>query len=173
MAFERIYNTPRQGLGPSTLKTLTTYGRTHGLSLTAAANEILQTDDLGAAARNKLGAFMDQLDLWRRDGQTRTHVELAEKIFRGIGVHSPLAAGQDRRCPHTPENLKELITAMAEFEDLQQFLEHVSLVLNALEADTQEKVTLMTLHAAKGLEFSAVWLPGWEEGTVPQSAHLR
>ena len=172
LAFERIYNTPRRGLGPSTLKTLSTYARAQGLSLTRAGNELLQTDDLGSAARKKLGSFLDQVDLWRQAAASKDHVALAEMVLEESGYTTMWQQAKTADAPTRLENLKELLTAMAEFDDLQQFLEHVALVLDALEADTEDKVTLMTLHGAKGLEFQAVWLPAWEEGLFPSQRTL-
>lgn len=172
LAFERIYNTPRRGLGPSTLKTLATYGRTQGVSLSRAGQELLATDDLGTAARKKLGSFLDQVDHWRERSKELTHVDLAELVLEESGYTAMWQQAKTADAPTRLENLKELLTAMAEFEDLQQFLEHVALVLDALEADTEDKVTLMTLHAAKGLEFQAVWLPAWEEGLFPSQRTL-
>ena len=172
LAFERIYNTPRRGIGPATLKTLATYARARGLSLSMAGDDILHTDELGAGARNKLATFLDQLKRWRIEGTQKTHIALAETVLEESGYTAMWQIAKTADAPTRLENLKELITAMAEFDDLQQFLEHVSLVLEALEADTQEKVTLMTLHAAKGLEFPAVWLPGWEEGLFPSQRTL-
>ena len=167
LAFERIYNTPRRGLGPSTLKTLSIYARAQDLSLSRAGQEVLQSDELGTAARKKLGAFLDQVDHWREMAKTKDHVALAEMVLEDSGYTAMWQQAKTADAPTRLENLKELLTAMAEFENLEQFLEHVALVLDALEADTEDKVTIMTLHAAKGLEFQAVWLPAWEEGLFP------
>ena len=172
LAFERIYNTPRRGLGLATLNRLSAYARAQGLSLTRAGEKILQTDVLPSAARGRLGAFLTQLALWQAAAKVKDPVALAEMVLEESGYTALWQEAKTADAPQRLENLKELLTAMAEFENLQQFLEHVALVLDALEADTQERVTLMTLHAAKGLEFQAVWLPAWEEGLFPSQRTL-
>ncbi len=172
LAFERIYNTPRRGLGPSTLKTISTYGRAQNVSLYRASQELLTTDDLSTGVSKKLAGFVAQVETWKTAASSTDHVSLAEMVFEESGYTQMWQQAKTADAPARLENLKELLTAMAEFESLQQFLEHVSLVLDALESDTEDKVTLMTLHGAKGLEFKSVWLPAWEEGVFPSQRTL-
>ncbi len=167
LAFERIYNTPRRGLGTATLQTLRAHARAHEVSLVQAAHQLLTSDDLGAAARRKLGDFLHLLAHWHDVARSKDHVTLAETVLEESGYTAMWQHAKTADAPTRLDNLKELLTAMAGFEDLPKFLEHVALVLDAMEADTEDKVTLMTLHAAKGLEFQAVWLPAWEEGLFP------
>jgi DNA helicase-2/ATP-dependent DNA helicase PcrA len=167
LAFERILNTPRRGIGTATLQQLHGVARAERLPLIEAARRLIAGLELRPAARNALSAFVAALDRWRAEADTVAHTELAQIVLDESGYtgmwqseHSPEAAGR-------LENLKELIVAMAEFENLGGFLEHVSLVMdNAAEAGG-DMVNLMTLHGAKGLEFDIVFLPGWEDGLFP------
>ena len=171
-AFERICNKPSRGLGQTTQSTLNAYRRTQQISLTRAGRAIIQSQRLGKKERDKLGAFLDQINHWRQQLGERDHVALAELILDQSGYLEMLQKSKKVDAPTRLENLRELLTAMAEFTDLQQFLDHVQLVLDASESDSEDKVTLMTLHAAKGLEFQAVWLPAWEEGLFPSQRTL-
>jgi ATP-dependent DNA helicase UvrD/PcrA len=167
LALERILNTPRRGIGTATLQQLHGVARGERLPLIEAARRLIAGPQLRPAARNALAAFVSALDRWRAEANTIAHTELAQIVLDESGYtemwqseRSPDAAGR-------LENLKELIVAMAEFENLGGFLEHVSLVMdNAAEAGG-DMVNLMTLHGAKGLEFDIVFLPGWEDGLFP------
>ena len=172
LAFERIVNLPRRGIGDSTLQLLHRFARANELPLTEAALRLVGTDELKPAAKRALGRFMEDLDRWRGFARDLPHTELAERLLDESGY---AAMWQNDRSPDAPgrlENLKELVVAMGEFETLGGFLEHVSLVMENAASDSDEKVTLMTLHSAKGLEFDHVFLPGWEEGVFPHQRAL-
>ena len=167
LAFERIVNVPRRGIGPATMQTLHAVARTQSIPLFEASRRLVETDDLKPQARTKLRGFADDLDRWRALEQATDHVELAETVLDESGY---TAMWQNDKSPDAPgrlENLKELVSALEEFENLGGFLEHISLVMERDDASTGERVSLMTLHAAKGLEFDLVFLPGWEEEVFP------
>jgi DNA helicase-2/ATP-dependent DNA helicase PcrA len=172
LAFERIVNTPRRGIGDATIQILHNLGRRSGIPLTEAAAQLVASDELKPAARNAVGRFLKDLDRWRGLIGTEPHPHLAQIVLDESGY---TRMWQEDRSPEAPgrlENLRELIVAMAEFEAIEGFLEHVALVMdNALDTGS-DQITLMTLHAAKGLEFDIVFLPGWEEGLFPHQRAL-
>ncbi len=174
LAFERIVNKPKRGLGDKAIQTLTAISRDNDTSLLEAARIAIAEGSLAARARTALGELVAGFDRWHAAlrAETTDHVELAETILDESGYtemwkseRSPDAAGR-------LENLKELVKALGEFENLQGFLEHVSLVMDNEQDDGTEKVSIMTLHAAKGLEFPAVFLPGWEDGLFPSQRSM-
>jgi DNA helicase-2/ATP-dependent DNA helicase PcrA len=172
LAVERIINTPRRGLGDATIQTLHRLARAQNASLLAAAAAIIHTDELKPAARKALASFVADLDRWRHASHSLEPGALAEQVLDESGYTQML---QNDRAPEAPgrlENLKELITAIEEFDALGGFLEHVSLVMERNEEASLPQVTLMTLHGAKGLEFDVVFLPGWEEGLFPHQRAL-
>ncbi|MEO1919277.1 MAG: 3'-5' exonuclease, partial [Paracoccaceae bacterium] len=168
LAFERIVNTPKRGLGDKAQQMINKVARQNGVSLLESARIVVEEKLLPARACNSLGKLVGNFDRW--DAQLKGglgHVEMAEIILdeSGYTTHwkndkSPDAAGR-------LENLKELVKALEEFENFQGFLEHISLVMDNASDDADEKVSIMTLHAAKGLEFPCVFLPGWEDGLFP------
>jgi ATP-dependent DNA helicase UvrD/PcrA len=167
LAFERIVNTPRRGIGNATIQAIHRHARAKDTSLTAAAADLAETDELRPAARRSLKALLEDFARWRALAEGADHAELAEVVLDESGY---TAMWQNDKSPEAPgrlENLKELITAMEEFENLAGFLEHVSLVMEAVEGAQGDMINLMTLHSAKGLEFDSVFLPGWEEGLFP------
>ena len=172
LAFERIVNLPRRGIGDTSLQALHRLGRQQSISLTEAARRLVETDELRPAARRALIGFLGDLDRWRGFAETLSHVELTERVLDESGYTAMWQADRSPDAPGRLENLKELIAALAEFENLEGFLEHVSLVMENQEAAGAEKVSLMTLHGAKGLEFDTVFLPGWEEGLFPHQRSL-
>jgi DNA helicase II / ATP-dependent DNA helicase PcrA len=172
LAFDRIVNMPRRGLGDSTMQTLHGLGRTQGISLTQAARRALETDELRPQARRALRDFMLQLDTWRAQLNAVDHVRLAEMVLDESGYVDMWRTDKSPEAPGKLENLKELVRALGEFENLAGFLEHVSLVSDVEQAAGEDGVNLMTLHGAKGLEFDAVFLPGWEEGLFPHQRSL-
>ncbi|MBV8777400.1 MAG: UvrD-helicase domain-containing protein [Alphaproteobacteria bacterium] len=167
LAFERIVNTPRRGIGTATLQVLHGAARAEGLSLVEATRALIPGDDLPRAARNALGNFLTMLDRWRAETGTIGHVELVQRVLDESGYTAMWQADPSPEAPGRLENLKELVVAMAEFENLAGFLEHVSLVMDNAADTGGDMVSLMTLHSAKGLEFDTVFLPGWEEGVFP------
>ncbi|MCC7275200.1 MAG: UvrD-helicase domain-containing protein [Alphaproteobacteria bacterium] len=172
LAFERIVNLPRRGLGDATLRLLHGRARADGLSLSAAAVRLVAGDGLKPAARKALAGFLDDLDRWRRMVDAVMHTDLARTILDESGYTRMWQADRSPEAPGRLENLKELVVAMGEFETLAGFLEHVALVMENVEGAAGEVVNLMTLHAAKGLEFDTVFLPGWEEGLFPHPRAL-
>jgi len=172
LAFERIVNLPRRGIGDTSLRALHRLGRQQTISLVESARRLVETDELRPAARRALIGFLGDLDRWRGFAETLSHVELTERVLDESGYTAMWQADRSPDAPGRLENLKELVVAMAEFENLGGFLEHVSLVMEAAEDDSAEKVSLMTLHSAKGLEFDYVFLPGWEEGVFPHQRAL-
>jgi DNA helicase-2/ATP-dependent DNA helicase PcrA len=176
LAFERIINLPKRGLGDTTLQRLHQFAREQGISLPKAARFATEqtTDEipLRAAARTALTQFFVDLDRWRSSLETMSHVDVVKQMLDESGYtgmwmqdKSPDAAGR-------VENIKEFVQAISQFETLGGFLEHVSLVLDTNNPNTDDMVTLMTLHAAKGLEFETVFLAGWEEGLFPHPRAL-
>jgi DNA helicase-2/ATP-dependent DNA helicase PcrA len=167
LAFERIYNTPKRGLGDKTLEKLHRYARVQGQPLAAAALAICDTDELPAKARGTLLALMRDLGRWRDFSRENAPAELARMVLDECGYTAMLQADRSTESAGRLENLTELARAMEEYESLGDFLEHVSLVMDNDAKDDVEKVTIMTIHAAKGLEFDHLFLPGWEEGVFP------
>ena len=172
LAFERIANKPRRGLGDATLNALHQLSRARGVSLTGAARLLVETDELKPQARNALRRLLDDFDRWRAQAEGLGHTELTETVLDESGYTAMLQADKSPEAPGRLENLKELVTAMEEFENLAGFLEHVSLVMETTNAAAGDMVNLMTLHSAKGLEFETVFLPGWEEGLFPHQRAL-
>ncbi len=172
LAFERIVNVPKRGLGTTAVQKVHHLARSHGISMTRAARQITGLDMLRPQARKSLTRLMDDFDRWRGLLHSHSHTEVTEMLLEESGYMemwqndtSPDAAGRI-------ENIKEMVSSMGEFENLGGYLEHIALVMENDSNETQEKVTLMTLHAAKGLEFDTVFLPGWEEGLFPNQRAL-
>ncbi|MCZ2204047.1 ATP-dependent helicase [Bartonella sp. A05] len=172
LAFERILNTPKRGLGDVTLRYLYNSARAHGISLFSAASEIIETDELKPKVRNALRNVMENFQRWRDMLQNTPHTELAEMIFDDSGYTAMWKADRSPEAPTRLENLKEMIRSMEQFESLHSFLEHVALVMDTDNNDDMDAINIMTLHSAKGLEFETVFLPGWEEGLFPHQRSL-
>lgn len=173
LAFERIVNTPKRGLGDSTLEALHRFARAERVSLMQAARLMIETDELKPKARASLRDLMTSFTRWSGmlDSPLPDH-ELAETVLEESGYTDMWQKDRSADAAGRLENLKELIRSIEEFPDLPAFLEHVSLVMEAAEAEGDDRVTLMTLHAAKGLEFETVFLPGWEEALFPNQRAL-
>src|SRR5476649_1538137 len=172
LAFERIYNTPRRGLGESALATLRSIQRTQKISLYEATRRALETDELKARPRKSLGDLIKNFDRWRAMLDGISHVEVVETMLDESGYTDMLRADRSPEAEGRLENLKELTNALQEFETLPAFLEHVALLTDTAEKAGSDMVSVMTLHAAKGLEFDTVFLPGWEEGLFPNQRAL-
>ena len=172
LAFERIFNTPKRGLGESTLATLHEYARRAGVSLARAARALIESEELKPRARASIRELLAAFDQWRgRVGQI-PHEELAQAVLEESGYIAMWKAERTPDAAGRLDNLKELVRSMGEFPDLSAFLEHVSLVMDVESGEEGERVSVMTLHAAKGLEFDVVFLPGWEEGLFPSQRTL-
>ena len=172
LAFERIVNVPKRGLGDKAMQALHAHARATNKPLSSAANALIETDELTPAARRSLTAFMADLKRWRGQVDTLPHAELARIVLEESGYIGMYQAQRSTEADGRLENLQELVRAMDEFESMTAFLEHVSLVMENDKADHEERVTIMTLHAAKGLEFDHVYLVGWEEGVFPSQRSL-
>ncbi|TMJ18086.1 MAG: DNA helicase II [Alphaproteobacteria bacterium] len=172
LAFERIVNVPKRGLGDKAIAKLHTLARAEGIPLSLAAARILDTDELTGAARRSLGNLVGDFARWRSKLDELPHPELARLVLDESGYTAMLQADRSAESAGRLENLAELARAMEEYETLGAFLEHVSLVMDN-DADREaDKVTIMTIHAAKGLEFDTVFLAGWEEGVFPSQRAL-
>jgi DNA helicase-2/ATP-dependent DNA helicase PcrA len=167
LAFERIVNVPRRGIGTATLQLLHATARAREEPLIETARHLIVGDDLPRAGRNALAAFVAGFDRWRAEADRLTHTELVQVVLDESGYTGMWQADRSPDAPGRLENLKELVVAMAEFDTLAGFLEHVSLVMDNAADSAGDMVSLMTLHSAKGLEFDTVFLPGWEEGLFP------
>ncbi|MGC6471988.1 MAG: ATP-dependent helicase [Parvibaculales bacterium] len=172
LAFERICNKPRRGLGNVALQTLHKAARGQNTSLFRAARILIDSEELKPAARRALGAFVENVTRWREKADQMPHHELAELVLDESGYTHMWQADKSPDAPGKLENLKELVRSMEDFQSLGEYLEHISLVMETAEDETDDKVSLMTLHAAKGLEFENVFLPGWEEGVFPNQRSL-
>ncbi|EGD59179.1 ATP-dependent DNA helicase Rep [Novosphingobium nitrogenifigens DSM 19370] len=172
LAFERIWNTPKRGLGDKTLEKLHRYARAQSIPLLRAAIEIADTDELPARARGTLVALARDFARWRDESARLTPAELARTVLDESGYTAALQAERSTDANGRLENLSELARAMEEYETLSDFLEHVSLVMDNDNSADEAKVTVMTMHGAKGLEFDQVFLPGWEEGVFPSQRSL-
>lgn len=167
LAFERIYNQPKRGLGAKTLEAMRRYARRTQTPLAAASLDLCDTDELPARARNTLIGLLGQFVHWRELSEQITPSELLRTVIAESGYEDMLQKDRSAESAGRLENLTELARAMEEYDTLGDFLEHVSLVMDNERANDGEKVTIMTMHAAKGLEFDHVFLPGWEEGVFP------
>jgi DNA helicase-2/ATP-dependent DNA helicase PcrA len=172
LAFERIYNTPKRGLGDKTLEKMHRHARARGIPLAAASLELVDTDELPTRARNTLLALLRDFARWRDLAHTTSPAELARTLLDESGYTAALQAERSAESAGRLENLSELARAMEEYETLGDFLEHVSLVMDNDKASDEEKVTIMTIHGAKGLEFDQLFLVGWEEGVFPSQRAL-
>jgi len=172
LKFERIVNVPKRGLGDTTVKRIHELARARGFPLYHAAREIVQTDELSAKARKSLTDLTQAFERWRGNLDHMRHTDLAELVLDESGYTAMWQADKSPQAQSRLENLKELVRFMHDFDTLQGFLEHVSLVMDADQGSDGDRVSLMTLHAAKGLEFGIVFLPGWEEGLFPHQRSL-
>ena len=172
LAFERIVNTPKRGLGDTTVRTLHDYARARDIPMLAAASDIIETDELKPRARKALFDVVTDFRRWQSLLETTVHTELAEQILDESGYTAMWQNDKSAEAPGRLENLKELIRSMEAFESLRGFLEHVALVMDAEQNENLDAVSIMTLHSAKGLEFDTVFLPGWEEGLFPHQRAL-
>jgi len=167
LAFERIVNKPKRGIGDASVQALHAFARKNHLPLLAAARDIAETDELPPKARKALTELAANFTRWNALSKNISHTELAEMVLEESGYTDALKADKSAEAPGRLDNLKELVRSMEQYESLAAFLEHVSLVMELEQNETEDRINLMTLHAAKGLEFDTVFLPGWEEGLFP------
>ena len=167
LAFERIYNQPKRGLGAKTLEAMRRHARRIQAPLAAASLDLADSDELPPRARNTLVGLLGQFVHWREEAERVTPSELLRRVVTESGYEEMLQKDRSAESAGRLENLTELARAMEDYDTLTDFLEHVGLVMDNDRADDGEKVTIMTMHAAKGLEFDHVFLPGWEEGVFP------
>jgi len=171
LAFERIVNVPKRGIGDTSVQKVLQIARLSGVSAMAAVRELIGSDELQARTRTALSNFVRDIDRWRALAQTTTHWELTETVLEESGYtdmqKADRATGQTRL-----DNLKELTQSMQAFDSLTAYLEHVSLVMDLDRGGAEDAVQVMTLHGAKGLEFPLVFLPGWEEGVFPSQRSI-
>jgi DNA helicase II / ATP-dependent DNA helicase PcrA len=172
LAFERIVNVPKRGLGDATVQVLHDHARKRRVPLTEAARAIVETDELKPKPRGALRGVLGAFDRWRKQRDALPHNELAEIILDESGYTEMWQKDRSADAAGRLENLKELVRSMEEFENLQGFLEHISLVMDKDKSADADAVNIMTLHSAKGLEFNTVFLPGWEEGLFPHQRTL-
>ena len=172
LAFERIVNTPKRGLGDKALARIHQFARAESLPLFHAAARIVETDELTPQARRQLANFVAQMRGWQSKANDLPHPELTQIILDESGYTAMLQADRSAEAAGRLENLSELVRAMEEYDSLEAFLEHVSLVMDRDNDDRTETVTIMTIHAAKGLEFDHVFLAGWEDGVFPSQRSL-
>jgi len=172
LAFERIVNTPRRGVGTAALQTLHARARADDTALTAAAGALIASGALRGRAGEGVRRLLDDLGRWRARLEAEGPVVAMQFVLDESGYTDMLKADKSPEAPGRLDNLKEFVRALADFESLQGFLDHVALVMENDENAAGDRVNLMTLHAAKGLEFDTVFLPGWEEGLFPNQRAL-
>ncbi|MBC9882096.1 UvrD-helicase domain-containing protein [Bradyrhizobium sp. INPA01-394B] len=172
LAFERIVNVPKRGLGDATIQLLHDHARKRRIPLFEAARAVVETDELKPKARGSLRDVVAQFDRWRAQREVTAHTDLAQIVLDESGYTEMWQKDRSADAAGRLENLKELVRSMEEFENLQGFLEHISLVMDREGGAEDDAVSLMTLHSAKGLEFDNVFLPGWEEGLFPSQRTL-
>jgi len=172
LAFERIINTPKRGIGEASVQKLLQTARLGGVPVMTAARDVAATDELPARTRTSLANFIRDLDRWRAQAQTVAHARLMEQVLEESGYTDALRLDKTPTAQTRLENLKELVQSMGAFDTLQAYLEHVSLVMDMDRGPQADAVQIMTLHSAKGLEFPLVFLPGWEEGVFPSQRSM-
>ena len=174
LAFERIVNNPKRSIGDTTIKTIHEFAKENNLSLELASIKMIEKNLIKPKTKIGLSIFLNSLSKWRNDLEIKktSHVKLLQIVLDESGYSAMLKNKKDVDNENRLENIKELLSAMKEFDNLEGFLEHVSLATSVDQEWEGEKVNLMTMHGAKGLEFDAVFLPGWEEGLFPHQKSI-
>ena len=174
LAFERIVNNPKRSIGDTTLKTVHEFGKENNLSLETAAKKMIEQNLIKPKTKIGLNFFLNALNKWRNDLNIKkiSHIKLLQAVLDESGYSAMLKNKKDLDNENKLENIKELLSAMKEFDNLESFLEHVSLATSIDQDWDGEKINMMTMHAAKGLEFDVVFLPGWEEGLFPHQKSI-
>ena len=174
LAFERIVNNPKRSVGESTIKTIHEFSKTSKLSLENSSRKMIEKNLIKPKAKIGLNIFLDLISKWRNDLNIKkiNHVKLLQIVLDESGYSAMLKNKKDLENENRLENIKELLSAMKEFDNLESFLDHVSLATSIDQDWEGEKINMMTMHAAKGLEFDVVFLPGWEEGLFPHQKSI-
>ena len=172
LAFERIINTPRRGIGGTTIKQLHGFSSKNKISLEDSARKMLQLNQFKPKIKSLIKQLLGLIDKWRSDSKKNKHFDLLKIILDESGYSAMLKNKKDPENENRIENLKELLGAMHDYDNLQGFLEHVALATSIDREWGDERINIMTMHAAKGLEFNTVFLPGWEEGLFPHQKSL-
>jgi len=172
LALERIFNTPKRGLGAATLQIVFKFARDANMTLLDASRKIIETDELTPSSRNTIKKFIEDIDRWKNKINKINHIELAKIILEESGYTKMWLNGKSIEAPGRLENLKELISALRDFSNMNEFLEHISLVMENERNYKLDMVNIMTMHSAKGLEFENVFLAGWDEGLFPHKKSL-
>ncbi len=174
LSFERIVNNPKRSVGDSTLKQIIEYGKKNSFCLENSSRKLIELNLIKPKAKIGLLSFLNLLSKWRNDLKVKkiSHIKLLQIVLDESGYSNLLKNKKDLENENRLENIKELISAMKEFEDLENFLEHVALATSLDQDWNGKKVNLMTMHASKGLEFDVVFLPGWEEGLFPHQKSI-
>ncbi|MEK9953973.1 MAG: 3'-5' exonuclease, partial [Pelagibacteraceae bacterium] len=172
LALERVIENPKRGVGESSLNQLYNFGKLNKLCLEDSIKKNLEMDQLKPKIKNSLNQLMQMIDKWRQDAKVNKHYDLLKLVLDESGYSEMLKNKKDLENENRLENIKELLRAMRDYDTLQAFLEHVALATSIDKEWEGEKINLMTMHAAKGLEFDVVFLPGWEEGLFPHQKSL-
>ena len=174
LAFERIVNNPKRSVGESTIKVIHEFSKTHKFSLENSSRKMIEKNLIKPKAKIGLNIFLDLISKWRNDLIIKkiNHVKLLQIVLDESGYSAMLKNKKDLENENRLENIKELLSAMKEFDNLESFLDHVSLATSIDQDWEGEKINMMTMHAAKGLEFDVVFLPGWEEGLFPHQKSI-
>ena len=173
LAFERIVNVPKRSVGDTTIKQIAEYAKQNNFSYYEASKKLIELNKIKPKTKIGLSIILNLIDKWKKDFHNKiNHIKILQMILDESGYSQMLKNKKDLENENRIENIKELLSAMKEFDNLESFLEHVSLA-TSLDRDWEgEKVSLMTMHAAKGLEFDVVFLPGWEEGLFPHQKSI-
>ena len=174
LAFERIVNNPKRSIGESSLKSIHEYSKKYKICLESSSKKMIQENLIKPKAKIGLSSFLELIFKWRNDLKIKqiNHVKLLQTVLDESGYSAMLKNKKDVENENRLENIKELLSAMKEFDNLESFLEHVSLATSVDQEWEGEKINMMTMHAAKGLEFEVVFLPGWEEGLFPHQKSI-
>ena len=174
LSFERIINVPKRSIGDSTIKQINEYAKKNELSLEVASKKLLENNKIKPKTKIGLTSFLNLIEKWRNDFNVKKfgHIKLLQTILDESGYSQMLKNKKDLENENRLENIKELLNAMKEFDNLESFLEHVALATSIDKNWEGQKVNLMTIHASKGLEFDVVFLPGWEEGLFPHQKSI-
>ena len=173
LSFERIINVPKRSIGDTTIKTISEYAKKNFCTLEIASKKLIEINKIKPKTKTGLISLLNLLEKWRYQFKNKVnHIKLLQTVLDESGYSEMLKNKKDLENENRLENIKELLSAMKEFDNLEGFLEHVALATSLDQDWESEKVNLMTIHASKGLEFDVVFLPGWEEGLFPHQKSI-